>query len=149
MTTGNNNEQTSEALKEALKIYSETVADHCLHPRNMGPIQDYDGFGRFKSPDGDVLEVWIKVRQGTIIQAGFSTNACAATMAAGSMLTVLAEGKTLAQADLITPAKILTALGGLPEGNRHSASMAAQALKAALRDYYVNQRDPWKKLYRK
>jgi nitrogen fixation NifU-like protein len=116
----------------------------------MGELPGFDGYARKTEGDcGDTLEIWIKVDQGILSEVNFCTDGCAATVASGSMTTVLAKGKTVAGAQQITQQDVLTALEGLPEGNRHCAQFAVSALKTAIRDYLDLQRDPWKKAYRK
>ena len=43
---------------------------------------------------------------------------------------------------------ILEALGGLPEESRHCALLASSTLRAAIDDYRLSHREPWRKLYR-
>lgn len=136
-------------LADARKTYSETVIDHFMHPRNIGMLSEEDGFARITGPCGDTMEIWIKVNNGNISQAHFSTDGCGTTVASGSIITVLATGKSLAEAQRINPQDVLQALGGLPEESRHCALLASNALKAAIRDFFMMQREPWKKAYRK
>ena len=43
--------------------YSDIVMDHFMNPRNMGTITNPDGVGRIgDAACGDVIEVWIKVK---------------------------------------------------------------------------------------
>jgi nitrogen fixation NifU-like protein len=65
------------------------------------------------------------------------------------MVTELATGKSVGEANKISQQDVLNALGGLPEESQHCALLAANTLKAAVRDYLVLQKEPWKKLYRK
>ena len=94
------------------------------------------------------MEIWLKVGGDTISEAAFLTDGCAATIAAGSMVTQLTKGKSIPQALKINQSDILCALGGLPEGNKHCALLAADTLKEAVKDYLVFKKEPWKKAYR-
>jgi nitrogen fixation NifU-like protein len=136
-------------LADARKIYSETVIDHFMHPRNLGEIKDADGMAKIIGSCGDTMQIWIKVDQGSISQAHFMTDGCGTSIASGSMVTVLATGKTLTEAPQISQQDILKALGGLPEDSQHCALLASNTLKAAVQDYLAMQREPWKKNYRK
>jgi nitrogen fixation NifU-like protein len=136
-------------LADARKIYSETVIDHFMHPRNLGVLLDDDAFARMIGPCGDTMEIWIRVRQETITKAHFMTDGCGTSIASGSIATVLAIGKTLDEARQISQQDILNALGGLPEESRHCALLASSTLKAAIRDYLATQQEPWKSAYRK
>jgi nitrogen fixation NifU-like protein len=134
---------------EMRDIYSETTIDHVLRPRNAGSLSDADGYATVNTPDGESLEIWLRVRDGRVSEATFWTDGCAATIACGSMATELAAGKTIAQAASISARDIVGALDNLPAGNFHCAELAASALKAAVRDYLSVQREPWKKAYRR
>jgi nitrogen fixation NifU-like protein len=138
-----------QILEEMKKAYTETVIDHAMNPRNAGGIAHADGFGRITGPCGDTMEIWLRVNGGTIVDSTFSTNGCGATVACGSMTTEIIKGKDVAQALAISQDDILKALGGLPEDNRHCALLAANTVKAAIRDYLTIIKEPWKKAYRK
>lgn len=137
------------AMADARKIYSETVIDHAMNPRNLGIMQDADGFARVTGPCGDTLEVWLKVNNNTISDINFMTDGCGTSIASGSMMTELAKGEKIGEAIKINQEEVLNALGGLPEESRHCALLAANTLKTAIRDCLALQREPWKKAYRK
>jgi nitrogen fixation NifU-like protein len=142
------NELQEMVLADARKIYSETVIDHFMHPRNLGEIKDADGMARIAGPCGDTMQIWLKVNQGLISQAHFMTDGCGTSIASGSMVTVLATGKTLVEARQISQQSVLAALNGLPEDSQHCALLASNTLKAAIQDYMVIAQEPWKKTYR-
>jgi nitrogen fixation NifU-like protein len=135
-------------MADARKIYSETVIDHAMSPRNLGTMLDVDGFARVTGPCGDTMEVWLKVNKNTIIDINFMTDGCGTSIASGSMMTELAKGKSIGEATKISQKDILTALGGLPEESEHCALLASNTLKAAIRDCMAMQKEPWKKAYR-
>ena len=134
---------------EARQIYSETVMDHAMNPRNVGSMENAEGFARFRGPCGDTMEIWIKVRDERITAASFYTDGCGTSIASGSMVTELAKGKVVEQALRITDKDVLKALDGLPEDSEHCALLAATTLKHAINDYRMNLREPWKRAYRK
>jgi len=134
---------------EMRKIYSETTIDHSMNPRNVGNLDDADGFARVTGPCGDTMEIWLKMMDGIIVQATFYTDGCGTTIASGSMLTEMAKGKSITEAQKISQQNVLDALGGLPEESQHCALLAANTLKEALRDYVTMKNEPWKKAYRK
>ena len=133
---------------DARQIYSETVIDHAMNPRNVGTIPDADGFGHVKGPCGDTMAIWLRIKEGRITNASFSTDGCGTSIASGSMVTELAKGKMILEAQSINQENVLDALDGLPEESAHCALLAATTLKQALRDYLAIQREPWKKAYR-
>lgn len=139
-----------ETLKaEMRKAYSETVVDHAVNPRNVGDMTDADGYARITGPCGDTMEIWLKVSNDTITRATFLTDGCGTTIAAGSMVTEMARGKGAIQALGISQQNILNALSGLPEDSQHCALLAANTLKAAIKDYLVFKKEPWKRAYKR
>ena len=117
------------------KVYSEAVVDHAINPRNLGSMTDADGFAKVTASCGDTMDIWISVKKDIIVGAAFITDGCSASIAAGSMVTELAKGKNVRQAQRIKRQNILEALGGLPEEKKHCALLAANTLKEAVKDY--------------
>lgn len=143
-------EQFEELIEaEMRKIYSETTIDHSINPRNVGSLEDADGFAQVTGLCGDTMEIWLKVLDGIIVQATFFTDGCGTSIASGSMVTELAKGKSITEAQKLSQQNVLDALGGLPDESKHCALLAANTLKEAVRDYLTMKREPWKKAYRK
>ena len=143
-------DQFQEQIKTKMKeIYSETVVEHNLNPRNLGSFSDADGYAQITGQCGDTMEMWLKVDGNTIIKTGFTTDGCGTTIASGSMVTEMAKGKSLTEAQRIGQKDVLDALDGLPEESEHCALLASDTLKAAIRDFMAMQKEPWKKAYRK
>ena len=138
-----------EIMADMWSAYTKTVIDHAMNPRNVGSIADAKGFGRVTGPCGDTMKIWLRVRNGTIAQATFWTDGCGTSIAAGSMVTELAEGVTAIEALRITQQEVLDALGGLPEESVHCAVLAANTLREAVRDYLTTRKEPWKRAYRR
>ena len=136
-------EKFEELIKQEMrKIYSEDVIEHSMNPRNLGELEDADGSAQVTGSCGDTMKMWLEVRDGAIAKATFLTDGCGTTIAAGSMLTELARGKSISKAQKISQANVLNALGGLPEESEHCALLAADTLKAAIRDYLAVQKEP-------
>jgi len=136
-------------IADARKAYSETTIDHAMNPRNVGDMEDANGFARVTGPCGDTMEMWLKVKNSTIADATFMTDGCGASIASGSMVTEMAKGKSVSEARRISQQDVLSALGGLPEESEHCALLAANTLKEAVKDYLAMKKEPWKKAYRK
>lgn len=122
-------------------MYSEKIMDLFLHPHNMGKIENPDGVGKVGNPIcGDVMYVYIKVKDNKISDIKFQTFGCAAAIATSSMITDLAKGKTLEEAMKIGQKNVSDELGGLPPIKQHCSNLAADALHAAIEDYRKKQR---------
>ena len=84
---------------------------------------------------GDVLKIFLKIQNGTIQQATFTTMGCGAVIASGSILTGHLKGKTVKEANKINPKDLNQLLGGLPAIKHHCPELAVEALKKALINY--------------
>jgi nitrogen fixation NifU-like protein len=135
-------EQFQELVKAQMrKIYSETVVDHAMNPRNLGDIEDADGFARVTGPCGDTMEIWLRAKNGSLTEATFLTDGCGTSLASGSMVTEMAKGKSITEALKISQQDVLRALGGLPEESQHCALLAADTLKEAIRNYRAMKKE--------
>jgi len=116
-------------------MYNDLVLEHFSNPRNVGVIPDADGVGTMgNSMSGDMVKIFIKVRDGRIEDIRFQTFGCGAAIAASSMLTEMVKGRTLGEVQGITSEMVAGALGGLPPGKMHCSNLAADALHRALDD---------------
>jgi len=123
-------------------MYSEKVMEHFKNPRNMGEIPNADGVGTVGNPVcGDMMTIYIKVKDNRLEDVKFKTFGCGAAIATSSMITELAKGKTLEETTKITRADVADALGGLPPIKMHCSNLAADALHAAIEDYYNKQKE--------
>jgi nitrogen fixation NifU-like protein len=116
--------------------YSEKVMDHFNNPRNVGEMENPDGVGHVGNPVcGDIMELYIKVKDGTIADAQFKTFGCGAAIATSSMVTEMVKGKSVEEALEISNKAVAEALGGLPPVKMHCSVLAEEALKSAIEDY--------------
>ena len=120
--------------------YSEKVMDHCANPRNVGELADANGVGEVgNSKCGDIMRMYIKVKDNVIEDVSFKTFGCGAAIATSSMATELIKGKTIDEALKLTNRAVMEALDGLPPVKVHCSVLAEQAIKAAVADYYTRQ----------
>ena len=84
---------------------------------------------------GDVMWIYIKVKDNVIQDCKFETFGCVAAIATSSVLTALAKGKTLEQASRITNKDVAQELGGLPPIKMHCSLLAEDGLRSAIEDY--------------
>jgi len=88
---------------------------------------------------GDIMELYIKVKDNVITDAKFKTFGCGAAIATSSMVTELVKGKTIDEALKISNRAVAEALGGLPPIKMHCSVLAEEALKSAIEDYQRKQ----------
>ena len=118
-------------------MYSEKVMDHFENPRNVGKIENPDGYGKVGSPTcGDVMEIFLKIEDETIVDVKFRTFGCASAIATSSMSTEMILGKKVEEALALTNKAVAQALDGLPPAKMHCSVLGATALKNAIDNYY-------------
>lgn len=121
--------------------YTEKVMDHFRNPRNVGSIENPDGYGKVGNPVcGDLMEMFIKVGKNDkgediIDDIKFRTFGCGSAVSTSSMVTEMAKGMTLDDAYKITRSDVADELDGLPPIKMHCSNLAADALKAAINNY--------------
>lgn len=127
-------------------MYSDKVMDHFTNPRNVGEIENPDGVGEIGNPVcGDIMKLYIKVKDNRIVDVKFKTFGCGAAIATSSMITELVKGKTLDEAEKISRKTVADALDGLPPNKMHCSNLAADALHKAIEDYKSKLKDDEKK----
>ena len=110
--------------------------EHFMNPRNVGVIENPDGYGKVGNPVcGDVMEIFIKVKNDIITDIKFKTFGCGSAIATSSMVTELAKGKHVDDAIKITRANVADELDGLPPQKMHCSNLAADALHEAIKNY--------------
>jgi nitrogen fixation NifU-like protein len=121
--------------------YTRKVMEHMSSPRNVGKIDDADGVGTVGNPVcGDVMSIYIKVKGDRIEDIKFLTYGCGAAIATSSMITEIARGKTIDEALKISRGDVAGELGGLPPIKMHCSNLAADALHAAIQDYFKKRK---------
>ena len=137
-------EEIQKQLDEQARMTpSPTAIEHAHHPRNWARMDRADAYKTWQGPCGDIMEIYLRLdKAGTagavIREISFWTDGCGPSVACGSMLTTMVQGKTLAQARSVEPRDLLIALGGLPEENTHCAFLAMHTLQEAIDDWYRN-----------
>jgi len=128
-------------MSDLWSLYSEKVMEHFKNPRNVGEIENPDGVGRVGNPVcGDVMELYIKVNDGIIVDAKFKTFGCGAAIASSSMVTEMVKGNSIEEALKISNKAVAEALDGLPPVKMHCSVLAEDALKSAIEDYLEHQK---------
>lgn len=116
--------------------YSKKVIGEFKNPSNMGEIKNPDGYGKVGNPTcGDVMEIFIKVRNNKITDIKAKTFGCIAAIATTSVLTKMVKGKTVEQAKKITKHNIIKRFGEMPPIKVHCSALGMDALHKAIEDY--------------
>lgn len=116
--------------------YTEKVIDHFMNPRNVGTMENPDGYGKVGNPScGDIMELFLKIENEIITDVKFRTFGCASAIATSSISTEMVLGKNIHEALDITNKVVAEALGGLPATKMHCSVLAEEALKEAIEEY--------------
>ncbi len=118
------------------------VIAHFLSPQNVGEIEDAHGVGSVGDPGcGDMMKMFIKVKDFVIIDISYVVFGCAAAIATGSVTTELAKERTIREAMEITEQDVIKALEGLPPAKKHCSNLGVSALKEAIKNYLNKMND--------
>ena len=127
-----------------MALYTETVMDHFMHPRNVGEIENADGVGQVGNAKcGDIMKMYLKIKDNKIEDVKFETFGCGSAIASSSMATELIKGKTVDEALAVTNKQVVDALGGLPAYKLHCSVLAEESIKAAVKNYYDRNNIPY------
>ena len=129
-----------------MALYTETVMDHFMNPRNVGEIENADGVGEVGNAKcGDIMKMYLKIKDGIIEDVKFETFGCGSAIASSSMATEMIKGKSIEEALAVTNKQVVEALGGLPAHKLHCSVLAEEAVKSAVKDYYDRNGIPYDK----
>ena len=120
-----------------MALYSEKVMDHFENPRNVGKMPDADGIGEVGNAKcGDIMRMYIKVRDDVITDVKFNTFGCGSAIASSSMATEMIKGKPVSEALELSNKAVIEALDGLPAQKIHCSVLAEESIKSAIKNYY-------------
>ena len=131
-----------QIMEEELRHHNEYIVELFHNPKNWGkqPEEDISVWHAYEGPCGDTMQFFLKINDNKIEKANFVTDGCGATVAAGSQMTQLIEGRTLEYAEKITPKDLNRALKGLPADHKHCAELAVRTLTHAINKYKYNEK---------
>jgi nitrogen fixation NifU-like protein len=119
-------------------MHSERLLDHFQNPRNIGTLDGTPGAVTVEVTNpacGDILRLSALVDNGVIREIRYKTRGCTAAIAAGSALTELLHGRTLAEAAAVKASQVEESVGGLEPASKHAAALCADGVKALLRQF--------------
>ena len=127
---------------------NKKLLDHFHNPKNVGIIENADGYGSVENPVcGDLTDIYIKVEKDCITDIKFKSLGCHVTIASASALTEAVKGKTL---DEIIKSKdpvemllkiIRREFKDISKKKMHCPPASVQALLTAITDYYEKKSD--------
>ena len=127
-----------------MALYTDTVMDHFMNPRNVGEIENPSGVGEVGNAKcGDIMKMYLDIENNVIKDVKFETFGCGSAIASSSMATEMIKGKTVEEALAISNKDVVDALGGLPAHKLHCSVLAEEAIKSAVKDYYDRNGIPY------
>jgi len=120
--------------------YPKFLMEHFQNPRNVGEIHNPDGVGTVGNAScGDIMQMFIKMNEGKILEAKFKTFGCGAAIATSSILTERIKGRTIEEALKISDETVKEILSHLPKEKIPCFTLAREALKLAIEEYNCKQ----------
>lgn len=116
-------------MSDFITIGTKTV------PENFGPLRGANGNARLKGPCGDTMEFWIKVEEGIITDAHYTTDGCYFSNKCGMTAAILCSCAQVEIAEQFTQSDILAIAGEIPDSDTHCALLAVNTLKATIENY--------------
>jgi len=114
-------------------LYSEAIREHFANPRNAGELEQPDAVGTGGTPgEGPYVVMQLRVEDGRVADIRFLCHGCAASIAAASMLTELAKGRSLGECSRLSEDDVVAVAGGFPLGREYAPGLAVGALREAL-----------------
>lgn len=140
--------------------YSKITKEHFFHPRNVGRIENADGYSRIGNPAcGDQMDMYIKIGinengEEYIEDIKWQTFGCGAAIASTSMMSERVKGKTLKELLAIGETdrerrrkqkkELIDCLEGLPAIKEHCSVLASDGLYSAIENYFLKREEPKK-----
>ncbi len=116
--------------------YTKKVIDLFQNPKNVGEMENPTVVATEGDPTcGDMLKMFLKIKDDKIVDAKFLSFGCAANIATGSMLTEMVKGMHVDDAEKLHIKEISKKLDGFPSLKMHCAVLAHRALKKAIAEY--------------
>jgi len=123
-------------------LYSQKVMEKFRDTKNYGKLEDADGIGKVGNPRcGDVMWIYIKVKDGKIVDAKYETFGCVAAIATSTTAIDMIMNKPVEEALKVTNKAVTEALDGLPPEKLHCSLLAEEGIKAAIEDYQNKQKN--------
>jgi nitrogen fixation NifU-like protein len=107
------------------------LIDHFRNPRNVGDLPAPAITIEVSNPVcGDILRLSVLIEDGRVKETRYKVRGCTASIAAGSALTELIQGKEAAVLKSLSRDDVERAVGGLSNESKHAAVLCEDALRA-------------------
>jgi len=116
-----------------MALHSPQLLEHFQNPRNTGSLEPPAVTVEVSNPAcGDILRLSALIEDGVIREVRYRVRGCTASIAAGSVLTVILTGRPVAELSGLTAGHIEEAVGGLQPASKHVAALCVDGVRALL-----------------
>lgn len=132
-------------------MFNQKIMQKFANPRYAGGLRGSNGTGKSGNEEcGELIKIYILVNdEGVIKEAKFKAYGGVCTIAACEVACDLIEGRSLEAAMRISYYQILEEMGDVPENRLYTISLAEEAIKDAIEDYYKKKEKELKKMQEK
>ncbi len=117
-------------------MYVDKVLKRFQKPKFAGELKGADAIGEVGNVRcGDIMRIYIKVKEGKIADIRFKTYGCVAAIVSSDYLCEMVKGKSLEEAEKITAQDVVKRIGEIPLVKVHCSVLAQDALKKAIGEY--------------
>jgi nitrogen fixation NifU-like protein len=122
-------------MSDLRELYQEVILDHHKRPRNFHKLEDANRHAEGFNPlCGDRIQLYLRVEDGVVRDAGFEGSGCAISTASASLMTEMVKGRTEAESEaLFEKFHDLVTGRSVPE----SSSIGKLAVFSGVREYPV------------
>jgi nitrogen fixation NifU-like protein len=115
-------------------MYREEILEHYREPQHFGIPESYDVMSHQHNPFcGDDVTMYVSVADDAIDTLSFNGKGCAISIAAASMLTEFAEGRSVAEMKIFSDEDMIGLLGiHVSDTRKKCALLALATLKDCL-----------------
>lgn len=117
------------------KIYMQNILDHFHSPENYGRLKEFThNFKLQNFSCGDVLEVWLNVKENVVVAIGFEGSGCAVSQASMSILSEFIIGKNLQEINVLSKDDLMGLLGIELSPNRLKCALMSLEIVQKIKD---------------
>ena len=117
-------------------MYSTETLKRFRNPKYVGSMKNPDAVGEVGNMVcGDVMKVYLKIKNDKIEDIKFETYGCVAAIASTDMMCELVKGKTLDEAYKMSNQEIVKGLKDVPAVKVHCSILGTRSLRAAIDNY--------------
>lgn len=136
---GQESHKTQDALDMERMLsragYAPRAIRYFMEKPYIGEIPDADQVSEMTGTCGDTMKVWLKVKEGVILDVRYQVMGCAGAISAAMALVDLVRGKRIAEARAIHDGDVFRLLEDIPAQKNHCIELAVKTFQKGLAEY--------------